>query len=227
MIGDAVLVPGTLCDGRLFGPLRARLPSMRAQVVELGRHARVEALADEALAAAPPHFIGVGFSLGGFVVLEMLRRAPARLEAVVLIAGNAHPDAPEAASLRRARVAEAQEKGMAEYVAEHWPSWSDSDDPSICKLVGDMAVATGHDAHAMQAEMNIARPDLRGVAQNSPVPLLVLAGENDRFCPHERYVTAASGPNAKLTMIRDAGHFLPLEAPQAVAEAISAWSVAA
>lgn len=227
MIGEAVLVPGTLCDARVFGPLCARLPGVATQVVELGLHAKVEDLAKEALAATPTRFLGIGFSLGGFVVLEMLRRAPARLAGVVLIAGNAHPDAPDAASIRRSQVAEAREKGMMAFVAERWPLWSHDGDAAACKLVGDMANAAGHEAHARQAEMNIARPDLRAVARTSPVPLLVLAGENDRVCPRERYVAAASGPSATLTIIQRAGHFLPLEAPEAVADAIAAWSMAA
>lgn len=227
MTGDAVLIPGTLCDARVFAPVRAHLPEMRAHTVELAGHARIEDVAQAALASAPPRFTGIGFSLGGFVVLEMLRRAPERFSGIALIGGNAHPDAPGNAAVRRAQVARAREMGMAAFVAENWSLWSAGDDPDACGLATEMACDAGHEAHARHAEMNIARADFRAVAAASPVPLLVLAGEHDTLCPRERYAAAASGRLGRLSVIPGAGHYLPLEAPGAVAAALSTWDVAA
>jgi pimeloyl-ACP methyl ester carboxylesterase len=219
--GDAIFVPGTLCDARIFADLRARLPDVRGKVADLAAHESVEAAAVSALADAPARFVAVGFSLGGFVALEMLRVAPERLRGVVLIAGNAHPDAPENAATRTAEVERARDVGMATFVTEWYPN------DASRQLIIAMAAALGHDAHARHAAMNIARPDLRDVAHGSAVPLLVIAGERDPLCSRERYEIAAAGPMAQLRVISGAGHYLPIEAPDAVAAAIRDWEVPA
>ena len=79
-----------------------------------------------------------------------------------------------------------------------------------------MAEAVGADGLARQAEMNINRPDLRATAANAKVPLLVVAGDEDRLCPPERYAAAAKGIAASRETVPNSGHFLPLEAPSAV-----------
>lgn len=221
MTGDAILVPGTLCDARIFADLLERLPDVRGQVAELAEHGSVEAAARSALAGAPARFVAIGFSLGGFVALEMLRLAPERLRGVILMAGNAHPDAPENAAARIAEVSRARDMGMAQFVAERFPN------DAYGALIAAMAADLGHDAHARHAAMNIARPDLRDVAYRSAVPILVIAGDRDPFCPRERYEIAAAGPLAQLQVISGAGHYLPLEAPGAVAAAIRSWEVPA
>ena len=220
-VRDLVLIPGTLCDARVFDEMVVRLPGWRAQVHELGKHARVEEVADAILAAAPARFVAAGFSLGGFVALDLLRRAPERVAGVVLIAGNAHPDASENASSRRLDVARSRAEGMKRFITVSAPHWGIADRPSVLERVVAMANAAGSEAHARQAEMNIARPDLREVARQATVPVIVLAGETDRLCAGERYSAAASGPTGELIHVAGAGHYLPLEAPEAVAAAFS------
>lgn len=221
MTGEAIFVPGTLCDARIFADLRERLPDVHGKVLDLAAHESVEAAAVSALADAPARFVAIGFSLGGFVTLAMLRLAPERLRGVVLIAGNAHPDAPENAATRLADVERARDVGMAAFVAERFPN------DASRHLIAAMAGALGHDAHARHAAMNITRPDLRDTAHCSAVPLLVIAGERDPFCPRERYEIAAAGPMAQLRVIPGAGHYLPIDAPDAVAAAIRDWEVPA
>ena len=217
-----VLIPGTLCDARVFDAVVARLPGRQVQVATLGEHERVEAAATAILAETTPRFVVAGFSLGGFVALEMLQREPTRIAGVVLIAGNAHPDAPANASKRRADVAASREQGMHAYVRAAASAWGIADRTDVIERVAAMACAAGPDAHARHAEMNIARPDLREVARGATVPIVVLAGDDDRLCPPERYAEAASGATGRLVRIAGAGHYLPLEAPAEVAAAIAA-----
>ena len=76
----AVMIPGTLCDARVFGALAAAvdLDSVLADPL-------IDATAADAarriLRDAPPSFVAHWVSLGGFVALEMLRLAPGRLGA--------------------------------------------------------------------------------------------------------------------------------------------------
>lgn len=86
-----VLIPGTLCDRRLFAAqARALHGQARIWCVELdGLEADVGAWAEQLLRRLPPRFSVAGFSLGGLLALELLRRAPTRVERLALVASNA------------------------------------------------------------------------------------------------------------------------------------------
>ena len=68
-----VLLPGMMCDARLFGPqinaLSGRYPIMTAP---LGGQKTIEKLDTEVLQNAPPQFALAGLSVGGIVAMEML-----------------------------------------------------------------------------------------------------------------------------------------------------------
>lgn len=219
---ETLWLPGTLCDARVFGEAPSALPGS-ARHAELVGHSRVEDAAAAVLAIAAERFIAIGFSLGGFVALELLTRAPERIAGIVLVSGNAHPDAPENAPSRRAEVRCARERGMSAHIDGIWPrlvGLASQTKSSTRELLVAMAEGVGAEAFARQAEMNIARPDFRALVAASATPLLVIAGENDQLCPRERYQTAASGPRSSLTIVPGAGHFLPLEAPGALIEEV-------
>ena len=216
-------VPGTLCDERVFGPMLTFLDG--AEATPPIAHGRVEDAADRLLADAPPRFLAVGFSLGAFVVLELLRRAPERLAGALLIAGNVFPLAQGQAQARRRDVAIAREQGTEAVIQAYWPRYvapSLLNDAGLRRTVDDMAASVGPDLFAAQAELAITRPDSRDTVRDTAVPLLALCGEEDGMCPPER--CGAIGGNARVEMLPGVGHFIPLEAPDAAANAIRAWA---
>src|SRR5262245_60579845 len=96
-----VLLPGLLNTRRLFAQqIEALSDTVEVIVPELWHHDSMAAMAEAALAAAPPRFALGGFSMGGYVALEIMRRAPHRVERLALIDTQAAPDAPEATARR-------------------------------------------------------------------------------------------------------------------------------
>ncbi len=76
-----VLLPGLLNTRRLFERQIADVADLVDVVVpELWRHDSIGAMAQAALDAAPATFALGGFSMGGYVSLEIMRRAPERVE---------------------------------------------------------------------------------------------------------------------------------------------------
>lgn len=212
-----VFVPGTLCDHRVFGALpdRVRAPV----VVDYSAFSSARAAAVALLPSIPKGSLGISFSLGGWILLEMLRLDPDRFDAILLISGNAHPDASGNAEVRRARVARARVNGFQSVFAEEFDDALGAlhrEDPDIRDVIVEMAEDMGHDAHAHHAEINIARPDLRGFVADPPRPIHVLAGAQDGLCPRDRYELAAAGPHCRLMLVEGAGHYLPLEDPEAI-----------
>jgi len=73
---------------------------------------------------------------------------------------------------------------------------------------------------ALQATRIDERPGLRTVS----CPTLVLAAREDRLCPVDRHrEIAALVPGAELRILERTAHLSPVERPDAVAGALSAW----
>lgn len=90
-----LLVPGYMLDETLWDDMRDRLaPFGPLAHADLRHDSTLEAMARRALASAPPTFILIGFSLGGYVAREIVRLAPERVRALVLIATSTRPDSP-------------------------------------------------------------------------------------------------------------------------------------
>src|SRR3712207_9422167 len=71
-----LLLPGTLCDARVFAPLIERLPEQPVLIGDMTAETTTPALASAVLRRAPARFAVLGFSLGGIVALEMISQAP-------------------------------------------------------------------------------------------------------------------------------------------------------
>src|SRR5260370_10372739 len=97
-----VLLPGLLNTRRVFERQIAALSDIAGCIVpELWHYDTMGAMADAALAAAPATFALAGFSMGGYVSFDILRRAPARVERLALVDSQSMPDSPE--SIARSR----------------------------------------------------------------------------------------------------------------------------
>jgi pimeloyl-ACP methyl ester carboxylesterase len=91
----SLLVPGFMADETLWRDLEAPLARFAPlHYADLRHDASIEAMARRALDAAPPSFLLVGFSMGGYVAREIARLAPERVRALVLIATSTRPDTP-------------------------------------------------------------------------------------------------------------------------------------
>ena len=98
-----VLLPGLLNTRRVFEQQIEALSDIADCVVpELWHHDTIGAMAEATLALAPPTFALVGFSMGGYVAFEIMRRAAERVERLALMDTQATPDSAESTKRRRA-----------------------------------------------------------------------------------------------------------------------------
>jgi pimeloyl-ACP methyl ester carboxylesterase/predicted ester cyclase len=222
-----VLLPGALCDERLFAAMLAELPARTTIVGSFaGRDVRTAALG--LLADAPERFALLGFSLGGIVALEVASLAPERVLGLALIDANVRAIDPELLAERRSEWNAGVTSGPAAHVRDRlWPSYvapAAIDDAALQALIVAMAEAVGSDAMAAQAEMVLTRSDGLDRLAALQVPTLILAGAEDALCPPAlQRAAAARLPDATLALIDGAGHFAPLERPAEVAAHVAAW----
>lgn len=223
-----VLLPGMMCDARLFGPQIAALSAGRAiHVASLGGHETVAALAREVLGQAPPRFALAGLSMGGIVAMEVARQAPERLAGIALLDTNPLAERPEVQAGRAPQMARVAKGGLAELMAgEMIPRYfaEGTDRPEIRALCRDMALALGPDAFRRQSLALRDRPDQTATLRGLDRPALILCGRHDRLCPVERHELMHSlMPNSRLEIIEGAGHLTTLEAPEETNAALRRW----
>ena len=100
-----VLLPGMMCDARLFGPQIAELSAdMAVMVAPVTQGERIEEIASGLLDLLPKRFALAGLSMGGIVAMELLRRAPDRISRIALMDTNPLAETPVIAANRGPRI---------------------------------------------------------------------------------------------------------------------------
>lgn len=223
-----VLIPGMMCDARVFEPQINDLSRDHTVIVAAPtRGETVREMASILLDDLPSRFALAGLSLGGIVAMEMARRAPDRVNRLALISTTPLPDTPAQASWREPQIVRARagrlDEAMAEaFSADHLAQGERRS--SIMALVHAMAQGLGPECFIRQSRALQRRPDAQRALQKLKVPTMVLCGGQDGLTPPKRHETmAALIPGAELVILPDAGHLPPLEVPEQVNVGLRAW----
>ena len=187
----------------------------------------MEAMAARVLDAAPSSFALAGLSLGGYVALDIVRRAPERVSHLALMNTSARPDS-QFQSARRERVVDAARIGSFKGVTPRLlPTIVHPDhvgDPAFAAPVLAMTERVGRLAFEKQQHALMMRPDARPVLAGIRCPTLVVGGRADKITPPELQEEIARDiPGAQLEILEVCGHLAPLEQPAAVNRLMRAW----
>lgn len=220
-----LLLPGMMCDARLFAPQVAALPGI--VIPELTGADSMAGLADRVLAEAPPRFALGGLSMGGIVAMEIIARAPERVVRLALMDTNPLAETHERQAARASQVAKVQAGGLRAVIRDEMkPNYlaAGPRKAAILDLCMEMAMATGSEVFAMQSAALRDRPDYRKTLAGVRVPTLILCGRDDALCPVARHETMhALIPGATLAIMDGAGHLPTLEQPSATSAALARW----
>ena len=222
-----VLIPGTLCDARMF---ERQARALRRQVhLQYVTYRRIDWQGDWAaqlLKQLPDRFALAGFSLGGLVALALLRLAPERIERLALIASNAEPAGSTAqrrsAHLHRLWLASGPQAVSRQTKPAYFHYFSRRHQHA--DLLFDMALKTPRRAALGEFAWAASRPAAYRELAAFSGPVLIVSGARDRLCPpalQQRMVVAQ--PKARWCEIQRCGHFVPLEAPGQLNDALRFW----
>lgn len=223
-----VLLPGMMCDARVFTPqiqaLSARAPVM---VAPLHGGDRVEDIATHILSMLPERFALAGLSMGGIVALEILRRAPGRITRLCLMATTPLSETPDQAAMREPLIINARTGGLEKALQQSLPPEVLAPGPrrlEVLNLVREMGLELGAELFVDQSRALQRRMDQQATARRCRVPTLILCGEYDRLTPVKRHEFLAELiPHAGLEIISGAGHLPGLEQPASVNQALLHW----
>lgn len=223
-----VLLPGLLCSPLLY---QEQLPLLwRYGPVMIGDTRHDDNLSDMAkrvLQDAPERFALVGFSMGGYLSLEIMRQAPERIIKLALLDTSARADVPQAIEGRKKMFDVVKQDGLQEVFRlgyEFCVHSSRKNDQQLRNDVYQMMVDVGEDAYIRQQTAIFNRIDSRPSLAQIPCQTLVLVGDSDQLTTVGVAKEMAGGiHHAELVIVPECGHISPLEKPEAVNVALVRW----
>lgn len=183
--------------------------------------------AERVLDSVNGSFAVVGFSMGGYVAFEIMRRAPERITKLALIDTSARADAPERTADRLRQIALAEAGKYPALVDQALPNVvhpSRVEDASLMDALRAMAHRVGPQAFVRQLKTIMSRPDSRDDLAAIRCPTLVVCGRGDTVTPPELSEEIGAGINgARVALIDDCNHYAPMERPYAVTALLQQW----
>jgi pimeloyl-ACP methyl ester carboxylesterase len=224
-----VLVPGLVCDTQVWRHQTRHLgdiADMHVPAVDTGD--TMEDMAQRVLASAPPRFALAGFSMGGYVALEMLRQAPERVLRLALLDTSARADTSEKSAGRRAAI-EAVGQGRYRDVIEGMMPvllHPDRQTGPLADFVRTMTDRIGPEVFARRHRAMLTRSDSRDLLRTTNLPVRVICGRQDAMsslAEHEEMAQLAVG--GRWSIIDECGHMSIIEQPHAVSALLRDWLV--
>ncbi|MCK7611081.1 alpha/beta fold hydrolase [Roseibium sediminicola] len=223
-----VLLPGMMCDARLYGPqiaaLSGRVPLHLAPIKD---RQSVEELAVDILETAPPRFALAGLSMGGIVAMEVIRQAPERIDRLALLDTNPRAELEEVRQRREPQIEAVRNGRLKDIMRDELKPNYLAEGPrrqDVLDLCMAMALDLGPDVFERQSRALQTRPDQQETLKQVRCPTLILMGADDRLCPRDRHeLMHALIAGSTLQIIDGAGHLPTLEQPNAVTAALKTW----
>lgn len=222
-----LLIPGSLNDVRVWEAQAAGLAAhAEIRIADITAQTTTAAMAEAVLAGAPPRFALAGFSLGGYVALEVLRLAAPRITGLALISSSARPEHPDAVPGREKMIALAQKdfQRMLTGMRPFMLAAANLGNGDLNARLDDMMRAVGPATFVRQSRAVIERADSRDLLAGISCPTLIACGREDRVTPPAlSEEMAAAIPHARLELIDNAAHMLPMEAPDTLTCLLARW----
>lgn len=175
--------------------------------------------------------IVMGHSMGGFIAQAMALDFPQKISKLILSATNfggpRHiPITPEAWAVLSDVTSDPLTRFKNGLMFSTAPGWADQN-PEIIKTWIEWRIAHPIELAPYQAQMAIGLGLISEAAAfesrlpNVSAPTLILFGKHDKVVPAGNAdLLARQIPNSKIAILPDAGHFFPMEVPQAASQVV-------
>jgi 3-oxoadipate enol-lactonase len=168
-----------------------------------------------------------GCSVGGYILLELWRQIPQRMQGLAFVCSKPQPDTPQGQTKRAETIKRARAEGVSgiyEGMAQSLVgALTRTRSPQLIAEVQARMTLTPQALVAVQAGL-ATRPDSLPTVTKISFPVLAIAGGEDGSvtpAEMETFLTAPGGCDYHL--IQDAGHLAAYEQPERVAAMISEW----
>ena len=222
------MVPGMMCDERIFSPQIEELSqNLAVTIADISNFSSVSELASDVLKKAPKSFSLLGHSMGGIVAMEIYSQEPKRIEKLILMDTNPKAELDEVKLKREPQIKEVNKGKLLEVMRDEMkPNYlAESENKrSVLNVCMDMALTLGPDVFINQSRALQSRLDQQNTIQSIKIPVLIMCGSEDKLCPVERHEMMHNMiSDSDLIIINNAGHMPTLEQPRETTEVIKEW----
>jgi pimeloyl-ACP methyl ester carboxylesterase len=225
---NLVMVPGMMCDERIFSPqIKSLSKKIEVTIADISGFSSVSELASDVLKKAPKKFSLLGHSMGGIVAMEMCAQEPDRIEKLVLMDTNPIAELEEVKSKREPQMRDVCEGKLLNVMRDEMkPNYlaEGENQESVLSICMDMAMSLGPDVFINQSKALQTRADQQKNIQVIKVPVLIICGSEDKLCTVERHEMMHNMiQNSEIIIINNAGHLPTLEQPNETTEILKRW----
>ena len=222
------MVPGMMCDERIFSPQIEELSkNLEVTVADISSFPTVRELASDLLKKAPKSFSLLGHSMGGIVAMEIYSQEPNRIEKLILMDTNPKAELDEVKLKREPQIKDVREGKLLEVMRDEMkPNYlaESENKSSVLDVCMDMALSLGPDVFINQSRALQKRADQLNTIQSINIPVLIMCGSEDKLCTVERHEMMHNMiSDSDLKIINNAGHMPTLEQPRETTEVIKEW----
>lgn len=224
---DLALVPGLNNTSAVFDGVAGALPAnVRVHALSCPALNDLDAIAQTLLEQLPPRFWLAGFSFGGYVALAMLAQAPQRILGIALICSSPAGETEAQSVARQAAIEKARQGHYPKMIEAQTAQAFHPSSLTNTELMGRrqaMLAAYGAERFIAHQQASLRRPDRSHLLDASLPKLIVAASDDTLFAPHTLRKLAKRIPGCQFQVVAQAGHLMPMEQPERLANILSKW----
>lgn len=224
---DIVLIPGALATPKIWYQQQIFFQkSKQLYYVDVLNSDSIVEIARRFTSIAPKKFTLIGFSMGGYIALELYRLIPNKIEKLILI-NSAAKLVSEKGQLERERSLDLMNKGKFDFLIKliFKNSIYDKEKHNVLlPLAQEMAQEVGVENYKNQLNAILNKPDHSSLLASIECPTLLIASKQDNVMPIERSEHMVKNiKRSELIYIEECGHMAMLEQPDKINQILADW----
>ena len=215
---DVYLLPGTMCDERMWADMFKESPGLVPRYLTIGGQNTIELLVEDIAHQLPTNPIDlVGFSLGGYLAVAFALKYPERVRQLFVISNMPCALPFEEVKERTRTVQWLKKHGYSGIPKKRILNLLDKSAHENTQLISTIAVMDkdlGGEVLMQQLLATTQRENLFDQLVNLQIEKHFIVGESDKLASPQALADLAAKDNSmSLRVVEKAGHMLPMEKP--------------
>lgn len=224
---EILFIPGILCSARVWGSLNELRNVYACHDVDVSGHDNIEGMSESIIRQfkdSSSEKIVVGFSMGGYVALDLVLRNELNIKGLILLNTTAAAVNPLTIPDRKSAMELAKSGQFDKVLAYSYDLCFRAPNQDWRDLLNTMAEEIGQEAYLRQQNAIITRKSLLNEIENIAIKTLIVSARYDKIIPYQDAIIMFDKiKNSSLAIIDDCGHIPMAEQPAMVKQCVTAF----